>query len=37
MISWDEPKRKKNLKHHGIDLAEVACVFDAGPDGHGGR
>lgn len=29
MISWDEPKRKSNLKHHGIDLAEVACVFDA--------
>ena len=29
MIVWDESKRKKNLKDHGIDLAEVACVFDA--------
>ena len=29
MITWDESKRKKNLKDHGIDLAEVACVFDA--------
>jgi Cft2 family RNA processing exonuclease len=28
MISWDEPKRKRNLKDHGIDLAEVAGVFD---------
>lgn len=29
MISWDESKRTKNLKDHGIDLAELACVFDA--------
>ena len=29
MIVWDESKRKKNLKDHGIDLAEVACGFDA--------
>jgi uncharacterized DUF497 family protein len=29
MITWDENKRKSNLKDHGIDLAEVACVFDA--------
>jgi uncharacterized protein len=29
MITWDESKRKKNLKAHGIDLAKVACVFDA--------
>lgn len=29
MIRWDEAKRKKNLRDHGIDLAEVACVFDA--------
>jgi len=29
MITWDESKRKRNLKDHGIDLAEVACVFDA--------
>ena len=29
MIAWDKTKREKNLKDHGIDLAEVACVFDA--------
>lgn len=29
MITWDEAKRTKNLKDHKIDLAEVACVFDA--------
>ena len=29
MIIWDETKRRKNLKDHGIDLADVACVFDA--------
>ena len=29
MITWDEIKRTKNLKDHGIDLAEVGCVFDA--------
>ena len=29
MITWDESKRKRNLKDHDIDLAEVACVFDA--------
>lgn len=29
MITWDEAKRKRNLRDHGIDLAEVACVFDA--------
>ncbi len=29
MISWDESKRQRNLKVHDIDLAEVACVFDA--------
>jgi hypothetical protein len=29
MITWDETKRRKNLKDHGIDLAEVGCVFDA--------
>jgi len=29
MITWDEAKREKNLKDHGIDLAEVGCVFDA--------
>jgi hypothetical protein len=29
MITWDEAKRKKNLKDHGIDLADLAAVFDA--------
>lgn len=29
MIIWDETKRRKNLRNHGIDLADVACVFDA--------
>jgi uncharacterized DUF497 family protein len=29
MITWDDNKRKKNLKAHGIDLAEVDGVFDA--------
>lgn len=29
MITWDESKRAKNLKAHGIDLADVTCVFDA--------
>lgn len=29
MIVWDKTKRGKHLKNHGIDLAEVACVFDA--------
>jgi len=28
MITWDENKRGKNLRTHGIDLAEVGCVFD---------
>ncbi len=29
MITWDETKRQKNLQLHGIDLAEVECIFDA--------
>lgn len=29
MITWDETKRRKNLKAHGIDLAEVGGAFDA--------
>ncbi len=29
MITWGEAKRKKNLKDHGIDLAQLAAVFDA--------
>jgi uncharacterized protein len=28
MITWDEPKRKINLKKHGIDLAELESAFD---------
>ena len=28
MISWDEPKRKINLKKHNIDLAELESAFD---------
>jgi uncharacterized protein len=29
MITWDESKRQRNLQEHGIDLAEVECLFDA--------
>lgn len=29
MIAWDEAKRARNLERHGIDLAELDCVFDA--------
>lgn len=28
MITWDEPKRRTNLKKHKIDLAELESVFD---------
>lgn len=28
MITWDEPKRRINLKKHGIDLAELESAFD---------
>lgn len=28
MITWDEPKRKTNLKKHGIDLADLESAFD---------
>jgi uncharacterized DUF497 family protein len=28
MITWDEPKRRANLKKHKIDLAELESVFD---------
>lgn len=28
MIGWDEPKRKANLKKHGIDLADLESAFD---------
>jgi uncharacterized DUF497 family protein len=29
MVTSDESKRRTNVKAHGIDLVEVACVFDA--------
>lgn len=29
MISWDESKRKSNLRDHAIDLASIQVVFDA--------
>jgi len=29
MIIWDEIKREQNIQKHGIDLADVVCVFDA--------
>lgn len=28
MITWDENKRIKNLREHGIDLAECEPIFD---------
>ena len=28
MISWDEPKRRENLRKHKIDLADLESVFD---------
>ena len=28
MITWDEPKRKANLKKHGIDLENLESAFD---------
>ncbi|WP_090323485.1 BrnT family toxin [Duganella sp. CF517] len=28
MITWDENKRKKNLRKHGIDFADLEAVFD---------
>jgi uncharacterized protein len=28
VITWDESKRRTNLKKHEIDLAEVEAVFD---------
>lgn len=28
MITWDEPKRRVNLRKHKIDLAELEKVFD---------
>lgn len=28
MISWDEPKRQRNLQAHGIDFADLESFFD---------
>jgi uncharacterized protein len=28
MITWDESKRRENLRQHKIDLAELDLVFD---------
>jgi uncharacterized DUF497 family protein len=28
VISWDEPKRRDNLRKHKIDLADLEPVFD---------
>lgn len=28
LITWDEPKRRVNLRKHKIDLAELEKVFD---------
>jgi len=28
MVTWDESKRRRNLRDHGMDLAECAPVFD---------
>jgi uncharacterized protein len=29
MITWDESKRRINIKKHGIDLAELDAAFDS--------
>jgi uncharacterized protein len=28
MITWDDRKRRENLRKHGIDLAELEAIFD---------
>jgi uncharacterized DUF497 family protein len=28
MITWDEPKRRHNIRKHNIDLAHLEPVFD---------
>lgn len=28
MITWDEPKRRRNLKKHGFDFLDVEQVFE---------
>ena len=29
MVTWDEPKRRLNIKKHRIDLAELESAFDS--------
>ena len=29
MITWDEPKRRLNLRKHGIDFREAEQIFDS--------
>jgi uncharacterized DUF497 family protein len=29
MVTWDESKRRINIKKHGIDLAELDAAFDS--------
>lgn len=29
MISWDESKRRQNLRKHKIDLSDLESVFDS--------
>lgn len=28
MVTWDEPKRRRNIKEHGLDFAGCDAVFD---------
>ncbi len=28
MVTWDEPKRRRNLKDHGLDFTGCESVFD---------
>jgi len=28
VITWDERKRRRNLRDHGIDLADLDAFFD---------
>ena len=29
MITWDEPKRRRNLKKHGFDFVDAEQVFES--------
>lgn len=29
MLTWDDAKRKRNIKEHGFDFADCETVFDA--------